>query len=104
ALMLVKVGYLIILNPVIVRRSRLTSIATSSWEALMIWSMRALSFTANRTVVPAWYQPEYGLFLSVPPTKPQPQQENNGSGGFTSRSEDERPASVPEPGSPLFQY
>ena len=70
----------------------------------MIWSMRALSFTANRTVVAAWYQPEYGLFLSAPPTKPQPQQENNGSGGFTSRSEDERPFGVPEPGSPLFQY
>src|SRR6476646_3102097 len=66
--------------------------------------MSALSFTANRTVVAAWYQPEYGLFLSVPPTKPQPQQQNNGSGGFTSRSEDERPFGVPEPGSPAFQY
>src|SRR5262245_52357534 len=52
----------------------------------------------------AWYQPEYGLFLSVPPTKPQPQQEKSGSGGFTSRLEDERPAGVPDPGSPLFQY
>src|SRR6185295_17992073 len=100
---LVKVYSLITLKPVIVRPSKLTSIAMSSWEALMIWSIRALSFTANRTVVVAWYQPEYGLFLSAPPTNPQPQQENSGSGGFTSRLDD-RPAEFPDPGSPLFQY
>ena len=29
----------------------------------MIWSMRALSFTANRTVVAAWYQPGIGAVL-----------------------------------------
>src|SRR5262245_8068978 len=57
-LKLVKVDYLRTLKPVIVRPSKLTSIATSSWEALMIWSIRALSFTANRTVVAAWYHPE----------------------------------------------
>src|SRR5512146_1529515 len=78
--------------------------ATSSCEALMIWSMSALSFTANRTVVAAWYHPAYGLFLSVPPTNPQAQQTNNGSGGLTSRSLEERPAGVPEAGSPVFQY
>src|SRR6187397_40044 len=92
------------LKPVIVRPSKLTSIATSSWEALMIWSINALSLTARRTVVAAWYQPAYGLFLSVPPVKPHAQHTNNGSGGFTSRSVEERPAGFPEAGSPVFQY
>src|SRR5690242_109454 len=70
----------------------------------MIWSISALSLTARRTVVAAWYQPAYGLFLSVPPVKPQAQQTNNGSGGFTSRSVEERPTGFPEAGSPVFQY